>query len=98
MVVNTSDIIGAAIVTSLFLGVIFFFSAGQRKVGEKFDKESGKLKDRGFEITSDGIKIRTNIDLSEEDFVQSASHKAQVAKDKLQHQPGLVSFGQKKFT
>ena len=61
-------------------------------------KESDKLKNRGFEVTSDGVKIRTNIDLSQEELVQRASHKAQVVKDKIYTQPGLVSFGQKKFT
>ncbi|KAA1077196.1 hypothetical protein PGT21_002228 [Puccinia graminis f. sp. tritici] len=98
MAVNTSDIVGAAIVTSLFLAVIFFFAAGHRKVGEKFGKESDKLKTRGFELTSDGVRIRTNIDLSQEELVQRASHRAQVVKDKLHNQPGMVSFGQKKFT
>ncbi|PLW25459.1 hypothetical protein PCANC_15213 [Puccinia coronata f. sp. avenae] len=98
MAINTSDIVGAAVVTSLFLAIIYFFSAGQRKVGEKFDKESDKLKSRGFEVTSDGVKIRTNIDISQEELVQRASHKAQVVKDKIYTQPGLVTFGQKKFT
>ncbi|POW05271.1 hypothetical protein PSHT_10866 [Puccinia striiformis] len=48
-------------------------SPGQRQVGEKFDKESDKLKKKVFEILIDGIKIHTNINLSTKDFVQSAS-------------------------
>ncbi|KAI9629372.1 hypothetical protein KEM48_013038 [Puccinia striiformis f. sp. tritici PST-130] len=47
--------------------------SGQRQVGEKFDKESDKLKKKVFEILIDGIKIHTNINLSTKDFVQSAS-------------------------
>jgi len=98
MAVKATDIIGAAVVTSLFLGVLFFFSAGHRKVGEKFGKESDKLKNRGFELSSKGVKIRTNIDLSQEELVQRASHTAQVVKGKLDTQPNLVSFGKKRFT
>lgn len=38
MTVKVTDIIGAAVVALLFLGVIFFFVAGQRKVEEKLGK------------------------------------------------------------
>ncbi|POW13678.1 hypothetical protein PSTT_03524, partial [Puccinia striiformis] len=59
------------IVTSLFLGVILYFLAGQRQIIEKFDRESNKLKNQGFKIISDGIKICANINLSKEDFIQT---------------------------
>ncbi|KNZ51190.1 hypothetical protein VP01_4054g1 [Puccinia sorghi] len=98
MAVRATDIIAAAVVTLLFFGVIFFFWAGHQKIGEKFGKETDKLKSRGFELTSEGVKIRTNIDLSQEELVQRASHTAQVVKGKLDTQPDLVSFGRKRFT
>ncbi|POW12631.1 hypothetical protein PSTT_04207, partial [Puccinia striiformis] len=59
------------ILTSLFLGVILYFLAGQRQIIEKFDRESNKLKNQGFKIISDGIKICANINLSKEDFIQT---------------------------
>ncbi|KAI7966391.1 hypothetical protein MJO29_002139, partial [Puccinia striiformis f. sp. tritici] len=34
-------------------------------------RESNKLKNQGFKIISDGIKICANINLSKEDFIQT---------------------------
>lgn len=97
MTVKVTDIIGAAVVALLFLGVIFFFVAGQRKVEEKLGKESEKLKTKGFEITGRGVNVQTNLDLSPEEIIQRASHQAQVVKRQIHTNPNLVSFGQKKF-
>lgn len=94
---SLSDIIGAALVTSLFVGVILLFSAGNRKVEEQFGKQSDKLRSKGFEISSRGINVQTQFDVSQDQLVQRASHQAKLAKEKLLNEPGLASFGQQKI-
>ncbi|MBW0503515.1 hypothetical protein O181_043230 [Austropuccinia psidii MF-1] len=90
MPANLSDIFGATTIGVLFLAVLYFVSTGKRKIHDQLSQHSQKLKSKGLQVTSSGIKIETNLDLTQDELIQRASHGAQVIKHKLTNDPKLI--------
>ncbi|KAH9812792.1 hypothetical protein DFH28DRAFT_393708 [Melampsora americana] len=93
---NTSDVLGAIFVGILFFGTVTIWIVGRRKIEKILRSEADTLKAKGFDISSSGMSVQTKLDLTREDLVQRTSHKVQKIKDRLEHSPELVHFGQKK--
>uniref|UniRef100_A0A0S1MIB7 Uncharacterized protein n=2 Tax=Phakopsora pachyrhizi TaxID=170000 RepID=A0A0S1MIB7_PHAPC len=98
MAPKVTDVIGAILVGTLFFLTILSISILRTKLEKKIDEGSDRLmRSRGMEFDEKGLKVKTRIDLNQEQLIQLASNRAQSIKSKIENSEGLISFGKKEF-